>query len=136
MSKLQVEATGLVKTPARTPDEDPPGCQAYEGVPGDGKRGIVQAIVGPNGLEQIQVYTFIRTPEDTGIGDAYTKLQATYPGALPAVPSAETDYEVTVPGQAQLRYVFTFGPQNDTKPLPSSSRVVALALVTAHRSCA
>ncbi len=135
MSGPQVEATGLVTKPGWTPDPAHPECRAYQGRTGLGHQGIVQVAVGPNGAERIDVYTFVRTPENAGIGDTYAHLHSQFPNTVPVTPGPQTDYEVPVRGHAELRYVFHFEAQDDKSPLPESSRVIGLALVTAHRSC-
>jgi hypothetical protein len=128
MSRSDAEASGLLKTPGSVLDAGHPGCWVYQG-----HRGIENVQISSRGVTSIQVYTFIRTAQDAGIGDTFGALRAEFPASLPAVPSAETSYRVPVPGQPGAWYVFTFDTAGD--PLDQQSRVTGLALENDDRSC-
>jgi hypothetical protein len=129
MTKGQAEATGLLVLPATNPGSS---CLNYTG-----KNGIRAVRLGSAGVSSIEVYTFIRTAEGTGIGDDYAKLQATYP-SLPEKPGRGDSYRVPVPGQSGSSYVFGLLARNDSGlPIAPTrkSRVVTLSLRSGDNAC-
>jgi hypothetical protein len=133
MSQAQVEATGVVVVTSHKH----PGCWNYL----DGHRGVVQVMGGRHGVNQIWVYTFIHTPEGAAVGDTYAQLRARYPDAIPATPNApdaqsgQNDYRVPVLGQSGVWYLFSFGSQDEGRPIGLSTRMVELSLVNGDHSC-
>jgi hypothetical protein len=123
MSRAEAEATGLLVLPGTVNDNEHPDCRRY-----DGRRGIESVLIGPHGVSDIQVYTFIPTPEGAAIGDSYQQVRAKYP-ALPATPGGETEYRVPVSGAAGAWYVFTFSSgSGDGEHLTQASPALNLSL--------
>jgi hypothetical protein len=130
MTRADAEATGLLITPATAADTDGTDCWSYRG-----RRGIQNVMVSPSGVVEISVYAFITTGEGAAVGTTYAQVHTTYPDATPATPDTRTDYRVPVPGQAGAWYVFGFESPDGQSRIGPQSRVIALTLTGADRSC-
>lgn len=105
MSRAEAERTGLV-TNASVQEGEPPGCLTYPG-----RSGITSVVLGPDGVEDIEIYPFITTPEGVQIGDPVSSAQRVYPGLPTRVTDDNgTTVTVPVPHEPRARYRITVAP--------------------------
>jgi hypothetical protein len=130
MTVAQAKATGLLDGTGSQVGTAQSPCLSYAG-----RRGILTVLFDQRGIVQIEVYTFIRTPERIGIGSTYGDLQAAYPTHVPFAPDGRSEYRVPVAGQPGAQYLITVEAAGDSTPPTRLSRITDLALASTDLAC-